>query len=156
MEIEQDTYQFITFRIDNNLIGINILNIREINRVLEITPVQQAPEYVRGLVNLRGQAVTVFDLGVRLGMAPREITSETQNIIFKNKDVGILVDSISDVIEARTDEIEPRPANISGIKKKFIKGVIKLDDELMIILSHKKILEYNAVPAKMIESKISA
>ena len=80
--------QFVTFRLDNRLLGIDILKVREINRVLDITPVQHAPGYVRGLVNLRGQTITVFDLGTRLGLPPRGITGCSHNIILKQDEVG--------------------------------------------------------------------
>ncbi len=135
------THQFVTFRLDGHLAGLHILNVREINRVLDITPVQQAPEYVRGLVNLRGQTVTVMDLGVRLGLGPRRITGETHNIILKQEPVGLLVDSIGDVEEAGEGAVEPPPANLNGIGVEFIRCVVKLRDELLVVLSPDKILE---------------
>jgi purine-binding chemotaxis protein CheW len=139
------THQFITFRIDEYLAGIDILRVREINRLVDITPVQHAPDYIRGLINLRGQTVTVFDLGIRLGLAPRKITEETHNIIIKSDSVGLLVDCIGDVVEAKSDEIKTPPANLGGITRKFIESVVKLEKELMIVLSSEKILEYQAI-----------
>lgn len=134
------TKQFVSFRIDTNLMGIDILHVREINRALDITPVQHAPEYVKGLVNLRGQTVTVFDLGVRLGLAARRITEQTHNIIFKKDSVGILVDDISDVVSVDMMEIESPPANLAGIDTAYVEGVIKLSQELLVIISSEKIL----------------
>ena len=140
--------QFVTFGIDDYLLGIDILKVREINRVLDITPVQHARTYVRGLINLRGQTVTVFDLGRRLGLALREIAEESHNIILKNDAVGLLVDSIGDVVMAQDDEIEQPPANVGGIEGRFIEGVVKLREELLVILSAEKILEYKAVKSE--------
>ena len=77
------TKQFVTFRIDGDLLGLDVLRVREINRILDITPVASAPDYVRGLVNLRGQTVTVFDLGIRLGLTPRFITEESHNVVLE-------------------------------------------------------------------------
>lgn len=134
--------QFITFRIDDNLVGINIKSVREINRVLDITPVQHSPDYVRGLINLRGKIVTVFDLGTRLGLQPREITDASQNILLKNDDVGLLVDSIGDVVEATDEEMLSPPENLEGIKVQFINSVIRLPSELLVTLSPEKIIEY--------------
>ncbi len=136
------TSQFVTFKVDDNLVGINILDVREINRVLDITPVQHSPDYVRGLINLRGKTVTVFDLGVRLGMTPREITSESQNIILKKDGVGLLVDSIGDVVEAKDDDVHTPPANIRGVEGKFVQGIVSLEEKLLVVLSADKILEY--------------
>ena len=140
--------QFVTFGIDDYLLGIDILKVREINRVLDITPVQHARTYVRGLINLRGQTVTVFDLGRRLGLALREIAEESHNIILKNDAVGLLVDSIGDVVVAQDDEIEQPPANVGGIEGKFIEGIVKLEKDLLVILSAEKILEYKAVKSE--------
>ena len=133
--------QFVTFRVDDYLLGIDILKVREINRVLEITPVQHAREHIRGLINLRGQTITVFDLGVRLGLTHRKITEESHNIILKSDLVGLLVDSIGDVVEARKHIIENPPANVGEIEGKFIEGIVTLRDELLVVLSAEKILE---------------
>ncbi len=133
--------QFVTFRLDDRLAGVDILKVREINRVLEVTPVQHAPPYVRGLVNLRGQTVTIFDLGVRLGLEPRVLTEDSHNVILKAQDVGLLVDRIGDVEEARESQIESPPANLSGIGAEFVECVVRLNQELILILSPERILE---------------
>lgn len=139
------THQFITFRIDDFLAGIDILRVREINRLVDITPVPHAPEYIRGLINLRGQTVTVFDLGIRLGLAPRTITEETHNIIIKRDAVGLLVDNIGDVVEAKSTDIVTPPANLVGIAREFIESVVSFETELMMVLSSEKILKYQVV-----------
>ncbi|MBF0495557.1 MAG: chemotaxis protein CheW [Deltaproteobacteria bacterium] len=135
--------QFVTFRIDGRLMGIDILNVREINRALDITPVQHAPAYVRGLINLRGQPVTVFDMGVRLGLEARKIDDETNNIILENDLVGLLVDSIGEVIPVESDELQPPPANVNGITGEFIEVVVRLEEELLVVLSADRILRYH-------------
>jgi purine-binding chemotaxis protein CheW len=135
--------QYITFNIKDHLVGIDIKDVREINRVLDITPVQHAPDYVRGLINLRGNTVTIFDLAVRIGFEKREITEESHNIILKKDAVGLVVDNIGDVVEAHESEIEIPPANLKGIKARFVEGVKKLNEDLLIILAAKKILEYD-------------
>ncbi|MBU0992236.1 MAG: chemotaxis protein CheW [Proteobacteria bacterium] len=137
--------QFITFNIMDHLVGIDIKDVREINRILEITPVQHAPDYVRGLINLRGNTVTVFDLAVRIGFGKRDITEESHNIILKKDAVGLIVDNIGDVIEADENEIEIPPANLKGMKSRFVEGVKKLNENLLVILSASKIIEYDGV-----------
>jgi len=134
--------QFVTFRLDDRLVGIDILKVREINRALDITPVQHAPAYVRGLVNLRGRAVTVFDLGIRLGLSRREITGNSHNIILKQDDIGLMVDGIGDVEEVDEEVTEGPPANLSGIGADFIECVVKMQGELLVVLSPEKILEF--------------
>ena len=138
-----NTKQFVTFTIDDDLLGIDVLMVREINRVLDITPVPKAPGYVRGLVNLRGQTVTVFDLGIRLGLPLRKISEESHNVVLKNDPVGLLVDSIGNIVRCNELEVEPPPANVSNIEGRFIEGVVKLNHELLVILNTEKILEYD-------------
>lgn len=151
--------QFITFYLDQCLFGIDILLVREINRNLEITPVDLAPSYVRGLLNLRGQIVTVVDLGVRLELGARDIKESATCIILKTnmeldrshaKDevgdstsqdlVGLLVDKIGDVVTVDSSVIEPPPTHSHGVSGHFLSGVIKLDEQLLVTLKTSKIL----------------
>jgi purine-binding chemotaxis protein CheW len=137
--------QYITFRINGQLLGINILRIREINRALDITPVQHAPAYVKGLINLRGQTMTVFDLSVRLGGDALKLSDETHNIILKEEDIGLLVDSIGDVEQADEKDLESAPPNMTAIHDEFIENVLKLEDELLIILDSGPVLQVSPV-----------
>ena len=129
--------ELATFYIGDALCGIDILNIQEINRNMDIAWVPHAKEYVKGVLNLRGQIVTVIDLGKKLGLAPANTTSENRNIIVNSQDeyIGFLIDQISDVLLADPDKIEPAPANISGVKGKYFQGVLKTESSLIGILS---------------------
>lgn len=136
--------QFVTFLIDEYLLGIDILKVREINLCLDITPAQHAPPHVLGLINLRGQTVTVLDLGVLLGLAPRPVSVQSHNIICKDKAVGLLVDQIGDVLDVEEEELEQPPANLfqaSRVKNDFIAGVVQLKNDLLMILEPVKILK---------------
>lgn len=157
--------QFATFKLDEQLFGIEILFIREINQLMDITPVQKAPEYIRGLINLRGQIVTVFDLGKRFGLDNREISNSSHNIILKTNNelavvcsnagcdelvtsqdtIGFLVDDIGDVIEVEDHDIEPPPANLGEVDGRFLSGVVKLDNGLLVLLNVEEILSDNIV-----------
>lgn len=156
--------QFATFRLDKQLFGIEVLLVREINQQMDITPVQQALDYVRGLINLRGQIITIFDLGVRLGLTPREITADSHSVILKTEEelgpvrhregredlrscgdaVGLLVDKVGDVVEEEETEIEPRPANVGGVDGRFLSGVLKLEKDLLVLLDVKQVLGVEA------------
>jgi len=133
--------QFVSFRIDDLLMGIDILKIREVNMLLNITPVQHAPDFVRGLINLRGQTVLVFDLGVIMGRSMRTLTDESHNLILKADDVGLLVDNIGEIIDVFDNEIEILPANMDISTGKYVESVVKLENELMMIISTEKILK---------------
>jgi purine-binding chemotaxis protein CheW len=132
--------QFITSTIDDHLIGLDITKIREIYNNLDIYEVPLSPDYIRGLVNLRGQIITVFDLRVRLGFKKKEITEQNKLIVLKEESVGFLVDSIGDVIESEEKNLVVPPAYSGQIEEEFLEGILKYDDELLIILSTEKIL----------------
>ena len=129
--------EFSTFRVGGLLMGIDIRHVQEINRFRGITPVPNAPENVRGVINLRGEVVTVIDLRTTLQMAPAE-SSKNNHIVIVNlneESIGLLVDKIADVIITTAADIEPPPANVSGVDSKYLSGVCKLKSELMVILN---------------------
>jgi len=153
--------QYSTFRLGDRLFGLDLMMIREINRILEITPVPHAREHLRGLINLRGQIVTILDLGVRLGLPRQDVGEESHNVILKTSAelaairqepghgaplatsadlVGFLVDAIGDVVEADAATIEPPSANVSAAEGRFLAGVIKTDAGLLVLLDVREIL----------------
>lgn len=132
--------QFVTFRLDQQLFGIDLLRVREVNQVFDITPVQHARPYIRGLVNLRGQTFLIFDLGVRLGLKPVVMSEESHAIVLKDERVGLLVDGIGDVVQAEESEIESSLARRGGMEIPFSNGVIKLKEDLLVVLSSEKII----------------
>jgi len=141
--------QFVSFRIDGYLMGIDIHRVREVNMLLDITPVQHAPDFVRGLINLRGQTVLVFDMGVLMGGPSRILTDDSHNIILKADDVGLLVDHIGEVVAVEEDEIEALPANMDTQTANYADSVVKLEDDLMTIISVEKVLgQSKSKPAK--------
>ena len=134
--------ELATFYVGEALCGMDILNVQEINKLMDMTKVPQAPDYVTGILNLRGQIVTVIDLGNKLGLTPTELSDSTRNIIVNsgNEYIGLLVSSIGDVVEAQWDKVEDPPANIGGVQGAFFKGVFKTQDRLIGILDVPKVL----------------
>jgi len=134
--------ELTTFYIGDALCGIDILRVQEINKHLKMTKVPQAQEYVTGILNLRGEIVTVIDLGIKLGLSSTMISEKTRNIIVNSKDehVGLLVDSIAAVVQADSDKVEPAPANIGGVKGKYFEGVFKTEKSLVGILNVEEVL----------------
>jgi purine-binding chemotaxis protein CheW len=153
--------QFATFKLDDRLFGLDLLVVREINQNLDITPVPKANSNIRGLINLRGQIVTIIDLAVKLGMSSKAVSRETHNIILKTEaelaaihqasqnkvlhtcvdQVGFLVDSIGDVVEANEDQIEPPSANVNEAEGRFLAGVLRSDHGLLVLLNLKQVLK---------------
>ena len=155
--------QFASFHVNNNLFGIDIRLIREINRNVDITVVDSAPDFVRGLLNLRGQIVTVIDIGVRMGLREKkDIQDNCRCIVLKTSEelsakrsedpsiedtsrdlVALYVDDIGDMVTMDEKEIEATPANIGDVEGKFIGGMAKLENELMIILKMTQLLHHD-------------
>ena len=135
--------ELATFYIGDALCGMDILNIQEINKHMKVTKVPQAPEHVTGILNLRGQIITIINLGTKLGLSATRVTDGSRNIIVNSEDefVGLLVDRISDVAVVDQDSVEPPPANISGIQGKFFEGVFKTEDNLIGILNVGEVLK---------------
>ena len=148
----------------DNLFGVDVILIREIIRQINITPVEMAPSYVSGLMNLRGQIVTVLDLGIKLQVGERNITNDSRCIILKTfseiidenkneegiekhkslkENVGLLVDKVEDVVIVLENQIEPPPANIAEVDAQYIEGIAKLKNDLLIILNVEKVLQFD-------------
>jgi purine-binding chemotaxis protein CheW len=142
-QLTKNIIELATFYVGNALCGMDILKVQEINKLMEMTKVPQAPDYMVGILNLRGQIVTIIDLGQKLGLGNVEISNESRNIIINapGEHVGLLVTKISDVVMADPDKIEPAPANMSGIQGSFFVGVYKTENKLIGILDIKEVLK---------------
>jgi len=130
------------FRIGAIICGVDTVHIREINRILEITRVYPASDFVRGVVNLRGEIVTMIDLHAPFSLPVREDFIGMNNIVIRYKDenIGILVDNVIDVIVVEDVEISVPPAHIEGITGRFFSGIYKLEEDLVAILNIKEIV----------------
>lgn len=128
--------QLATFQLADLWLGIDICQIREINRVGEMTPVPDAPASVRGVINLRGDVVTVMDLRTIIGLTPGETTPQTRWMIVESagEQIGLLVDRVVDVVDVETVDIEPLPANLVQRNGRFLTGVYRLNTELLAVL----------------------
>ncbi len=152
------TQQFATFYLDDVLWAINILQVREIITNIEVSDVPQSSEHIRGLMNLRGQIVTVVDMAQALGRDTEGKERATCIILKTDSEVsdrvppgvqlekiggdvvGIMVDRMGDVLEIENERIDPSPANITHGEARFVRGVVQLDEELMLILSIESVL----------------
>ena len=139
---DKNIVELATFYVGDALCGMDILKIQEINKLMQMTIVPQAPEYVLGILNLRGQIVTIIDLGKKLGLGETDLDQDPRNIIVNDSGghVGLLVRRIGDVVEANMQKREPAPANMKGIQGEFFTGVYKTDRNLIGILDIEKVL----------------
>ena len=141
-EGRKNIVELATFYVGDALCGMDILKVQEINKVMQMTKVPQAPDYVLGILNLRGQIVTIIDLGKKLGLGETDISQDPRNIIVNSSGghVGLLVKRISDVVEANMERREAAPANMSGIQGEYFDGVYKTENNLIGILNVDKVL----------------
>ncbi len=132
----QETLRIATFYVDDLLLGLPIEVIHEINRCLDVTIVPHAPEWVRGVVNLRGDVVTVIELRTLLGIPFHEPDLMTRNLIvdWQGHRVGLMVDRVADVVDVGAEKVMPTPANVRGVDGKMFHGVIPLENELVVLL----------------------
>lgn len=134
--------QWVTFRLDNETYGINVMQVQEVLRHSEIAPVPGAPSYVLGIINLRGNVVTVIDTRQRFGLMPAPVTDQTRIVIIEadRQVIGILVDSVAEVVYLRQSEIETAPNVGTDESAKFIQGVSNKNDELLILVDLEKMM----------------
>lgn len=134
--------QWVTFQLGEETYGVNVMQVQEVLRVTEIAPVPGAPGYVLGIINLRGNVVTVLDTRKRFGMSPRELDDASRILIIESADnvVGLMVDSVSEVVYLRASEMEAAPNVGNEESSRFIQGVCNRDEELLILVDLNKLL----------------
>ena len=138
----KDTDQFCTFYLDEHYFGISVDRVQEIIQPQAITSVALAPAMIAGLINLRGQIVTVIDLRVLLGMPPIETVDNCMNIVVSTEQglFSLLVDRIGDAFALGYELSESPPGNVSEFAKSLTESVYKLDDALLLIMDVAKIV----------------
>lgn len=139
---EDPMLQWVTFRLDGETYGINVMQVQEVLRYTEIAPVPGAPHYVMGIINLRGNVVTVIDTRNRFGLQTADVTDQSRIVIIEADShvIGILVDAVAEVVYLRQSEIETAPNVGNEENAKFIQGVCNKNDKLLILVELDKLL----------------
>jgi purine-binding chemotaxis protein CheW len=139
---DAELLQLVTFSIGEEEFGVDILSVQEIIRMMDITKVPRAPEFVEGVINLRGKVIPIIDLRRRFGLSTRDHDKHTRIIVIEinNMIVGFVVDSVSEVLRIPASTVEPPPPVVSGLESEYISGVGKLEDRLLILLDLNKLL----------------
>jgi len=134
--------QLVTFRLQDESYGINVMQVQEVLRVSEIAPVPGAPMYVLGIINLRGNVVTVIDTRTRFGLSTTEIDDSSRVVIIESDKqvVGILVDSVAEVVELRASEVDSAPNVGNEESSRYIQGVATRNENLLIVVDLNKLL----------------
>lgn len=143
---QQEEGQYLTFLIGGEMFAISILGIKEIIEYGNLTTVPMMPDFIRGVINLRGAVVPVVDMSARFGRTASEVTRRSCIVIIEvetdeeKQDVGVVVDSVSEVLEIPAAEIEPAPSFGARIRADFISGMGKVNDKFVIILNADRVL----------------
>ena len=137
-----DVLQLVSFKLGSEVFGVNILQVREINRMLEITKMPGSPDFVEGVINLRGRVIPVISLRKRLNLEDKVHDEDSRIIVVEtdNKILGFIVDSVSEVFRVPVSNIEPPPSLTSGVDIHYIQGVCKMENHLIVLLSLSKVL----------------
>lgn len=149
MDITTQNGKYLTFLTGGEGYGLPVLKVREIMKVMEITPVPQVPSYVRGVINLRGKVIPVVDLRLKFGMPACDATDQTciivveANAVDRKAMMGLLVDGVSEVLNIQAAEIEQPPAFGDGVRTDYMQGVAKVKGTVKILLDIDRVLTGN-------------
>jgi len=138
------TIQFVNFRLGDEEFGADTSSVREITRVADISHIPEAPSFIKGVINLRGQIIAVIDLCRQFGLAQPEKLPESARIVVaevNGQTVGMLVDAVPEVLNIPEDNIEPTPELVRAkLDKGYIRGIARLENRLIILLDLEKVL----------------
>lgn len=145
-ELEEDTQKgkFLTFCIDNEIYGLDVMNVTEIVGVQTIAKIPELPDYIKGIMNLRGKIIPVMDIRLRFKKEAREYDDKTCIVVIDVEDItmGLIVDRVSEVLFIKDEDIIPLPELNKG-SNRFTKGIGKVNDEVKLIIDCDKLLNYN-------------
>lgn len=143
--------QYLTFRVGKENFGLEVGTVREIVSYEEITHIPMMPLHIPGVINLRGAAVPVIDLNMRFNDVKTELTKRTAIIIVnihireRHVQLGLIVDTVSEVVNIKSDQVEPRPEFSNSINTDFINGITKINDRFVIILNMAEVLNFEDI-----------
>ena len=133
----EDTVQFLTFSVENSEYGVDIMKVMEIRGWSDTTRIPNAPDYMRGVINLRGLVIPIFDLRTRFGQGVTEANEKNVVIVIAvgKRTIGILVDAVSDILTVGTSEVKDAPAsNETDIDDDYINGLISVEEKMVVLL----------------------
>jgi len=134
--------QFVKFLVGNEVFGVDINQTREIIKLQVMLKVPNTPPYIEGLINLRGKVLTVFNLRKRLGFPDSEFDDNCKIIVvnYNDMDIGFTVDLVSEILRVPEESVENTPPSVSGVDNRFLSGVAKVNDKMILLLDLQKVL----------------
>ncbi len=142
-----DTNQYVTFLIGNEVYGVEVLRVQEIIGMTRVTQVPNSMHFMKGVINLRGTVVPVVDMRLRFTMEEKDYDNFTVILIVEVKGtmIGMIVDSVSDVVNIPVKDIQDTPHFSANIRTDYIKGIGRIDEDLVIVLDVDKILSHEEI-----------
>lgn len=144
-----DCHQYLTFMLGGETFGVGILSVKEIIEYHSLTSVPMMPEFIRGVINLRGAVVPVIDLATRFGRPRSEILRRTCIVIIEldgrsdTQTVGVVVDAVNEVVDIQPEQVGPPPSFGANIRTDFIRGMGRLEHQIVMILDIDRVLSFN-------------
>lgn len=140
---ETGEHQLVVFKLGEEAYGLSISEVQEINRIQEITRLPGTPEFVEGVINLRGRIIPVIDLRKRFGFEAREWDRSTRIVVtrFQEETIGVIVDSVTEVLRISEEVIEPPSKVVEGVETEYIQGIANLGEKLVILLDLNKAIK---------------
>ncbi len=141
--------QLVSFKLSDETYGIEITKIREIILVGQITRVPETPHYIKGLINLRSSVIPVIDLRARFALAENELTQDSRIMVLNvgRRTIGIVVDSVNEVLRVSQDQISPAPPTVASLGNQYMTGLVRLEDQLLILLDVDRLFGEEATAA---------
>ncbi len=141
-EKNQQVFRWVTFRLADEIYGINVMQVQEVLRMTDVAPVPGAPHYVMGIINLRGNVVTVLDTRKLLDLATSDITDSSRIMIIESGKVtvGLLVDSVAEVVNIASSEIDPPPSVGNDEGSRYIQGIYSTEQQILILIDLNKLI----------------
>lgn len=146
-EMSGETVQFLTFQVGSSEYGVDIMTVREIKGWSETTRLPNMPDFMRGVINLRGVVVPIFDLRCRFNMGVTEANPKNVVIILAvgDRTIGILVDAVSDILTINSDEIKPPPTTETQVDAAFVSGLISVEERMVVLLLVDKLFDKESI-----------
>jgi purine-binding chemotaxis protein CheW len=137
--------QLVSFKLSDETYGIEITKIREIILVGEITRVPETPHYIKGLINLRSSVIPVIDLRARFSLAENELSQDSRIMVLNvgRRTIGIVVDSVNEVLRVTQDQISPAPPTVASLGNQYMTGLVRLEEQLLILLDVDRLFSEN-------------
>ena len=154
----EDSAQYLTFTLDGEEYAVDILRVQEIRGYSSVTSIPNAPAYVKGVMNLRGTVVPVFDMRTKFGMEPRAYDRFTVIVVVnvRTRVVGLVVDSVSDVLDIAASAIEPTPDRGAGVDTTVMQGIARTNDRLVTLLDIDAVVDLDGAVASSAREAVAA